>query len=480
MLGTTETVGRYLAGRARDNLLTYTELTFPRYRANWHHRLIIDSLESVEAGDIHRLMILVPPRYGKSELSSVRFPAWFLGRNPEKKVILASYNDRFALHFGKHARNVCQSDMHGCVFPGSRVRRDSSSGSLWELEEGGKFVAVGRGGSVTGHGAHLLILDDLIKNVQEAYSENVRDTVWDWYKTTLYTRIEDGAAIVIVNTRWHTDDLVGRLMSEEGRKWTVLKLPAIADADYAYGDYTYREGETLWPGKFPIETVLETKGVLGSHFSSIYQQEPEERTGNIFRRADWKRFTALPAGKKRVVQSWDTGFKTGEENSYSACTTWVETERGYYLVHAWWDRVTFPELKRSAVELYERFMPDEVLIEDKASGQSLVQELSESTKIPIKPVKPTADKVARAHAVTPVFESGNVYIPEGELWADEVIEHAARFPRTKNTDVIDSVTQAIEYMRHGRSFRYSYHGGAYARGGGRKSIFEMEREKRNG
>jgi predicted phage terminase large subunit-like protein len=226
--------------------------------------------------------------------------------------------------------------------------------------------------------------------------------------------------------------------------------------------------------------VLETKDVLGSHFSSIYQQKPEEKKGNIFRRGDWKRFTTLPAGKKRVVQSWDTGFKTGEENSYSACTTWVETEKGYYLVHAWWERVTFPELKRSAVELCERYKPDEVLIEDKASGQSLLQELSETTKMPIKPVKPSADKIARAHAVTPVFESGNVYIPEGELWADEVIEHAARFPRTKNTDVIDSVTQAIEYMRHGRSFMYSYHGGAYARAGGRKSIFEMEREKRNG
>ena len=395
-------------------------------------------------------------------------------------MILASYNDRFALHFGKHARNLSQSDMHGCVFPDSHVRRDSSSGSLWELEEGGKFVAVGRGGSVTGHGAHLLILDDLIKNIQEAYSENVRDTVWDWYKTTLYTRIEDGASIVIVNTRWHSDDLVGRLLEEEGEKWKVLKLPAIADIDYTYGDYLYPEGETLWSGKFPTETVLETKEVLGSHFSSIYQQEPEERTGNIFRRGDWKRFRFLPPGRKWAVQSWDTGFKTGEDNSYSACTTWIDTDRGYYLVHAWWDRVTFPELKREAARLYERFKPDEVLIEDKASGQSLLQELAESTKMPIKPVKSTADKVARAHAVTPVFESGNVYIPQGEDWAEEVIEHAARFPRTKNTDIVDSVTQALEYLRHGRSFRYSYHGGSYARGKGRKSIFEMEREKKNG
>lgn len=198
----TDSLSEYLVSRARESLLTYTELTYPKYRANWHHELIIDYLESVAAGDIRRLMILVPPRYGKSELSSIRFPAWYLGKHPDKKVILASYNDRFALYFGKHARNLCQSDMHGVVFPGMHVRKDSSSGSLWELDEGGKFVAVGRGGSVTGHGANVLILDDLIKNIQEAYSENVRDTVWDWYKTTLYTRIEDDSSIVIVNTRW--------------------------------------------------------------------------------------------------------------------------------------------------------------------------------------------------------------------------------------------------------------------------------------
>ena len=463
--------------RAKDSLLTYTQLTYPKYKANWHHELIIKHLEAVAAGDTRRLMILVPPRYGKSELSSIRFPAWYLGNNPDKKIILASYNDRFALHFGKHARNLCQSDMHGTVFPGAHVRKDSSSGSLWELKEGGKFVAVGRGGSVTGHGANVLILDDLIKKIQEAYSENVRDTVWDWYKTTLYTRIEDEASIVVVNTRWHTDDLVGRLLDQEGEKWTVLKLPAIADADYKYGDYFYKEGETLWPGKYSIENVLETKEVLGSHFSSIYQQQPEERQGNIIKRGYWKKFYAEPAKIVWTIQSWDTGFKTGEENSYSACTTWYETEAGYYLAHAWWDRVSFPDLKKAAVGLYEKFRPDEVLVEDKASGQSLIQELSLSTKIPIKPVKPTGDKAARAHAVTPLFEAGKVFIADGEEWAKEVIDCAASFPRTKNTDVVDSATQALEYLRHGRRFRYSYHGGAFSRESGRKSIFELEREK---
>ena len=208
----TEAISRYLIDEASKNLLAYTELTCPRYRANWHHEVIIDHMEAVAAGEIKRLMILTPPRYGKSELSSVRFPACYLGQNPDKKIVLASYNDSFARHFGKHARNPCPSEMHGSIFSHSAVRKDSSAGSLWELESGGKFVAVGRGGSVTGHGAHLLILDDLIKNIQEACSENVRDTVWDWYKTTLYTRIEEDAGIVVVNTRWHADDLIVRLL----------------------------------------------------------------------------------------------------------------------------------------------------------------------------------------------------------------------------------------------------------------------------
>ena len=475
----TDLARQYLVDKAQSSLLTYTELTFPKYKPNWHHYVIARYLEDAALGKIKRLILLVPPRYGKSELSSIRLPAWYLGRYPDKKVILASYSDWFSLQFGKHARNACQAEMHRIIFPQSRVRKDSSSGALWELVAGGRFVAVGRGGAVTGHGAHLLILDDLIKNVQEAYSENVRNTVWDWYKTTLFTRLEKDASIVIVNTRWHEDDLIGRILEHEGEKWTVLKMPAIADKDYSYDEYFYKEGDTLWADKYPLEAVLETKGVMGSHFDPIYQQEPQPDNGVIFKRDQWRKFFTPPHNPKWIIQSWDTGFKTGQDNSYSACTTWVETDAGYYLVHAWWDKLTFPELKSACVDLYEKFRPNEVLIEDKASGQSLIQELTQNTKVPVKSVKPSGDKAARAHFVTPLFETGSVYILEGEQWSQDVIDSAAKFPKTKNTDVVDSVTQALEYLRHGSGFKYSYHGGSYARGSGKKSIFELEREKKN-
>ena len=256
-------------------------------------------------------------------------------------------------------------------------------------------------------------------------------------------------------------------------------MPAIADREYHYSGHIYREGETLWPDKFSLGSVMETKKVLGSHFEPIYQQEPGEQTGNIFSRGDWRLVNNVPGNVKRTVQSWDTGFKTGSDNSYSACTTWCETDSGYYLVDAFWGRLTFPELRRAAEGLYDEYRPDEVIIEDKASGQSLIQELRETTSMPVRAIKPVGDKEARAEAVLPLFETGNVYILSNREWTDSVIDSCAKFPRAGIKDIVDSVTQALEYLRRGRGFKYSYHGGAYGRKSGRKTIFDLEKENRD-
>lgn len=481
----------FLINKASEKLLTYTELTNTHYKPNWHHRVIINYLEMIARGEINRLMILMPPRHGKSELSSIRLPAWYLGRNPDKKVIFSSYSDGFAMYFGKHTRNLCQTPVHKLAFPECRIRADSSSAQLWETDAGGKYVAVGRGGAVTGHGAHLLILDDMIKNIQEAYSDTIRETIWDWYKTTLYTRLEDNGSIVIVNTRWHSDDLVGRILEEEGDKWTVIRMPAIAEHDMSFDGHIYKAGEALWPDKYSLEEMMNTKASLGTHFEPIYQQNPQAAEGNIFKHKYWKRAYTVPGKILRVIQSWDTGYKKGDDNSYSACTTWVETENCYWLVHAWWGKVSFPELKRKAVELYQNQTinelygrPNEVLVEDKASGQSLVDELEEDTTLPVKRIQPEGDKVARAHIVSPAFETGNVGIIEGREWevdegkmvtSKDVIDICAKFPGVKNKDIVDSITQAVQHLRHGNTFKYTYH---YASSGKRKSIFDREREAR--
>ena len=483
----------FLINKASEKLLTYTELTNTAYKPNWHHRVIINYLEQVARGEINRLMILMPPRHGKSELSSIRLPAWYLGRNPDKKVIFSSYSDQFAGYFGKHTRNLCQTPVHKLAFPECRIRADSSSAQLWETEAGGKYVAVGRGGAVTGHGAHLLILDDMIKNSQESYSDTIRETVWDYYRTTLLTRLEDNGSILIVNTRWHADDLVGRILEEEGDKWTVIRMPAIAEYDMNFDGYIYKAGEVLWPSKFPLDVINDRKAELGSHFEPIYQQNPQAQEGNIFKHKYWKRAYTVPGKILSVIQSWDTGYKKGDDNSYSACTTWVETENCYWLVHAWWGKVSFPELKRKAVELYQNptinqtyGRPNQVLVEDKASGQSLVDELEEDTTLPVKRIQPEGDKVARAHIVSPAFETGNVGILEGKVWtvddgkevtSKDVIDICAKFPGVKNKDIVDSITQAVQHLRHGNNFKYTYH---YASNGKRKSIFEREREAKNG
>lgn len=488
------------ASEAAESLEAYTKLTWPPdYLFNWHHRLVIDYLERVEAGKIDRLMILMPPRFSKSEIASIRFPCWYLGRNPTKKVILASNSNTLAEDFGRETKNLIEHPIHELAFPNCRVSRDSRSAQRWQLEAGGKFVAAGVGSSkIMGRGAHLIILDDLIGSWEDAQSEAERKKVLDWYKGTLFHRRQKDAAIVIVNTRWNSDDLPGNLLEEDPDRWTVVRIPAIAEHDTIYRSrffdepHIYRAGETLWPDMYDLDFINETRRTMGNiAFEPIYQQNPQAQEGNIFKHQYWKRAYTVPGKILSVIQSWDTGYKKGDDNSYSACTTWVETENCYWLVHAWWGKVSFPELKRKAEalyldktinELYGR--PNQVLVEDKASGQSLVDELEEDTTLPVKRIQPEGDKVARAHIVSPAFETGNVGILEGKVWtvddgkevtSKDVIDICAKFPGVKNKDIVDSITQAVQHLRHGNTFKYSYH---YASTGKRKSIFDREREAR--
>ena len=489
-----------LAEEARESLYAYTKLTWPPdYFFNWHHMLVIDYLEQVERGEIDRLMILMPPRYSKSELASIHFPCWYLGRNPNKKVILASNSDSLAEDFGRDTRNLIGHPIHELAFPTCRLSKDTRAKQVWNTEAGGKFVAAGVGSSkFMGRGAHLLILDDLIGSWADAQSEAERKKVIDWYKGTLFHRRQKDAAIVIVNTRWNADDLPGNLLDEDPDRWTVVRIPAIAEHDTIYRSrffdkpHIYKQGETLWPAMFDMDFINETKKEMGTiQFEPIYQQNPQAAEGNIFKHKYWKRAYTVPGKILRVIQSWDTGYKKGDDNSYSACTTWVETENCYWLVHAWWGKVSFPELKRRAVALYQDTTintlygrPNEVLVEDKASGQSLVDELEEDTTLPVKRIQPEGDKVARAHIVSPAFETGNVGILEGKVWtvddgkevtSKDVIDICAKFPGVKNKDIVDSITQAVQHLRHGNTFKYSYH---YASNGKRKSIFDREREAR--
>jgi predicted phage terminase large subunit-like protein len=431
---------------AHEDLACYAVALSPQFQLARHHELIVSRLEAIERGEISRLMISMPPRHGKSLLTSTIFPAWYLGRHPERSVIFATYGQELSDDFGRQVRNLIADPAHRTIFPNCRLSGDSAAAHRFNINPGGAYFAVGRGGPITGRGAHLLIIDDPLKDYQEASSETTRKALHDWFTSVAYTRLAPGGAIVLVQTRWHEDDLAGRLLRfNEHERWEELSLPAVAERAEEFR----REGEALWPDRFPLSELVRIRGAIGTRaWAALYQQRPSAAEGVIFKR-DWWRFYASPltVSWNRIVQSWDTAFKTGTENDFSVCTTWGVAENGYYLLHLWRERVEFPELKRVVASLAEQWKPNAILVEDKASGQSLIQELKTSTALPIITVKVDSDKQTRAQAVTPLMEAGRIFIPESASWVSHFIEEMAGFPNGIYDDIVDATTQALNYLR---------------------------------
>lgn len=433
-----------IAALARRDLTVYATAMWRSFEAPAHIRLIADKLEAVEQGRIHRLMLFLPPRHGKSLLGTQFLPAWYLGLHPDRFVISASYGQDLADDFGRKVRNLIADPLHVALFPECRLADDSASMRRFNLTAGGSYYAVGRGGPITGRGAHLLLVDDPLKDADEARSDTVRGGLHEWYASVAYTRLEPGAAIVLIQTRWHQDDLAGRLLREHAEEgWEVVSLPALAERDEDFR----QEGEALWPEMFPVPTLEQIRQAIGSAaWASLYQQRPAAAEGAIFKRAWFKQRYTLPPPFSRIVLSCDSAFKTGTQNDYSVVTVWGVADNGYYLLFVWRARVEFPDLKRKLAELAGAWKPSAILVEDAASGQSLIQELR-STALPILPIKPDGDKVSRASAVTPLIESGRVYLPESAHWLTDFLDELAAFPAGVHDDAVDSTTQALNYFR---------------------------------
>ncbi|MGA2647443.1 MAG: terminase family protein [Candidatus Sulfotelmatobacter sp.] len=337
----------------REDLACYALAVYPNFELANHHRLIVDYLEAVERGDVSRLIICMPPRHGKSLLGTQIFSAWFLGRNPDRSIITSSYNQELVEDFGRKVRNLVINPVHRAIFPEFRLAQDATSMRRFSTTSEGSYYAVGRGGAITGRGADLLLIDDPLKDAEEARSELTRRALHEWFKSVAYTRLQPGGAVILISTRWHEDDLAGHLLREDPNGWVVLSLPAIAEVDESFR----RAGDALWPEKFPLELLENKRTVLGgAAFASLYQQRPAAAEGAVFNRAWWQFYRELPACK-RVVQSWDTAFKTGSENDYSVCTTWGVLGNGYYLLSLWRGRVDFPELKRLVYSLAVEWNP---------------------------------------------------------------------------------------------------------------------------
>jgi predicted phage terminase large subunit-like protein len=271
----------------KSNLIDFSIITNPKYQSNWHHELIADKLERVERGECKRLMIFMPPRHGKSQLASIDFPAWYLGRNPDKEIITASYSGDLATDFGSKTRDKVNDEVYRLMFD-VRLKSDEQSKSKWRTSKGGSYTSTGIGGPLTGRGANILLIDDPVKNREEADSETMRDKVWDWYISTAYTRLEKDGAVILIMTRWNLDDLAGRLLEAQdtGDEWEILNLSAIAEEDEEWR----KKGEPLWPEKYDLEALKSIKNTIGIYdWACLYQQNPVPSDRQEFKR-EWFKY----------------------------------------------------------------------------------------------------------------------------------------------------------------------------------------------
>lgn len=388
----------------------------------------------------------------KSLLVSVFWPVWSWINNPASRFIYTSYSGDLATRDSLKCRRIIESDWYK-GFWGDRfeLTGDQNVKTRFENDKTGFRVSAGVGGAITGEGGDFIIADDP-HNIKDIHSKIKRQSVIDWWNEVMSTRLNDPkqSCRVIVMQRAHQADLAGHLTGRNGYK--VLKLKGIATSDeeiispISGETFRRREGDALWPQRFDIEALNHLKEDLGSSmFSAQIQQNPVPEGGAILKRNWWKYFSEKPE-LDFLLQSWDTAFKTKEENDYSACVTIGKTKIGYFLLDLWRGRLEFPELKRQFVGLYSKWCPSIVLVEDKASGQSLIQEIKRDTRIPVKAIQVDRDKVARANSVSPSVEAGKVFLDEKGKWLSDFLEETEFFPNAEHADQVDAFTQAMNYF----------------------------------
>lgn len=437
--------------RVRENLLKFVEKSHPNYQAGWVHQIVCDKLqefsEKVVRQESPRLMIFMPPRHGKSFIASERFPVWHLGRNPTHQILVTSYGQTLSDKFSKRARSLASTPYIKEIFTNFALHPDRQTVQEWETTQEGGYRSVGIGGGVTGMGCNILIIDDPIKNIQEANSRGKRDNDWDWYTTTAYTRGMPGFGILVIQTRWHPDDLSGRLLeamkNEDGDTWEMISFPAIAEVEEVYREV----GEALHPERYDLIKLKNIRKAIGSQaWGSLYQQRPVLIKGEMFKRDWWKRYNTKPSRFDRTVISWDCAFKGNAENDYVVGHVWGSSGGQYYLLNSRREKADFLRTCEMLVELAELHPTARpILVEDTANGPAVMSFLKDKIK-GLLGIRPDGSKEARATVITPLVEQGRVLLPENELYVDPFIEEAAQFPRSVNDDQVDAFTQAITYL----------------------------------
>jgi len=436
------------AAKAKDSFMHFVKMVWPEFIDGYHHNVMAKKFEDIASGKLKRLIVNMPPRHTKSEFASYLFPAWLMGKKPKTKIIQATHTAELSYRFGRKMRNLMDDEGYKKIFKDVRLRADSKASGRWETNHAGEYFGAGIGGAITGRGADLLIIDD--PHSEQSISETNFDNAFEWYMSGPRQRLQPGGAIVVVMTRWSERDLTGRLIKQQAEtkadQWEVVEFPALLPS-----------GKPIWPEYWKQQELESIKSNLPvMSWEAQYQQQPTSQEGAIIKREWWKMWDKEDMPQLvHIIQSYDTAFSKKEKADYSAISTWGIFKAGYnqdqiILLDCIKERWEFPELKKIALEQYEYWEPETIIVEAKASGMPLIQELRQ-VGIPVVSYTPSRgnDKLTRVNSVSPIFEAGQVWAPEGKKFAEEMIEECAAFPYGEHDDLVDSMTQALMRYRQG-------------------------------
>ena len=473
---------------ANEGYLGFVKLMYPDWTLADFQLELIEALDSLEKGTlgVNNLLITMPPRHAKSTFGTVLFPSYFMARDPQRYIMSCSYNAQLATDFGRQVRTVVEQNLINQAFPDFNLSQESRAADVWRTESGGAYFAVGVGGTTSGRPANLLLVDDPIKSREDAESLTQRNKTWNYYTSALATRLQpsnkgDQPKQIVILTRWHPDDLAGRLMDSEDWKegrWKHINFPAIKKVDgrkisrrmlpeddprYVSPD-EYRslspakrevaeeKEEPLWPERFPLEDLKRRERLNPREFASLYQQQPYIQGGNLIRTDWWRSYPEdlKPESFTTLVIAADTAFKKSESADYSVFVVAGMDKTGdIYIVDIVRGKYDFPELKQRMIQLNNAWRGRglrAIYIEDKASGQSLIQELKRESGVSVIPYKVVTDKVARVNAILPLIEGGRVFLPESSVWLDDFADECVSFPNGNHDDQVDAMTIAVDVL----------------------------------
>jgi len=437
--------------KSKESFLDFIANVYPDYKVGPHHRKLARIFEDIAAGRKKRVIVNIAPRHGKSELISYLAPAWFLGKYPHKKVIMASHTADLAVNFGRRVRNLVSSDPYKTIFPQVTLQADSKSASRWGTNFNGEYFAIGVGGALAGRGADLFIIDD--PHSEQDAKQGRADVflpAWEWFQSGPLQRLMPGGAIIVVMTRWSKLDLTGQLVkqmiNEDGvEPWEVVEFPAILN------------DKPLWPDFWPLEELLSKKAAMDPRYwQAQYMQNPVSEEGALLKREWWRIWDKEDPPKcDFIIMSLDAAQEASTRADYNALTTWgvffneEVNNFNIILLNAIKKRMEFPELKKMVLEEYKEWEPDAFIVEKKSNGSALYQELRRMG-VPVGEFTPGKgqDKISRVNAVSDLFSSGIVWAPD-RRWAKEVMEECNDFPSGENDDLVDSTTQALLRFRQG-------------------------------